>query len=96
MARLHRPREPVRPQHRQPRRDIRRRQGPHQRIENFWALLKRGLNGTYVSVEPFHLFRYLDERVFTFNERDLTDLGRFTTVLGRISNLRLTYAELIA
>ena len=31
-------------------------------MENFWSLLKRGLNGTYVSVEPFHLFRYLDER----------------------------------
>ena len=43
-------------------------------IENFWSLLKRGLNGTYVSVEPFHLFRYLDERMFTFNNRDATDL----------------------
>ena len=39
-------------------------------IENFWSLVKRGLHGTYVSVEPYHLFRYLDERVFTFNERD--------------------------
>jgi transposase-like protein len=32
-------------------------------MENFWSLLKRGLNGTYVSVEPFHLFRYLDVQV---------------------------------
>lgn len=63
-------------------------------IENFWSLLKRGLHGTYVSVEPFHLFRYLDERVFTFNLRDLTDLGRFTAVLGMASDRRLTYAEL--
>jgi transposase-like protein len=63
-------------------------------IENFWSLLKRGLNGTYVSVEPFHLFRYLDERVFTYNERDLTDLGRFSAVLGAISGRRLTYAAL--
>jgi transposase-like protein len=46
-------------------------------IENFWSLLKRGLNGTYVSVAPFHLSRYLDERVFTYNMRDLNDLGRF-------------------
>ncbi len=61
-------------------------------IENFWAMLKRGLNGTYVSVEPFHLFRYVDERVFTFNERDLTDLGRFSAVLGAVSGRRLTYA----
>jgi transposase-like protein len=64
-------------------------------IENFWALLKRGLNGTYVSVEPFHLFRYLDERCFTFNTRYLTDLGRFSAVLGKISGRRLTYAGLI-
>jgi len=64
-------------------------------IENFWALLKRGLKGTYVSVEPFHLFRYLDERSFTFNLRDLTDLGRFTAVLAAVAGRRLTYAGLI-
>jgi transposase-like protein len=63
-------------------------------IENFWSLLKRGLHGTYVSVEPFHLFRYLDERTFTFNMRDLTDLGRFTAVLGSIADRRLTYLDL--
>jgi hypothetical protein len=38
-------------------------------IENFWSLLKRGLNGTYLSVEPFHLFRYLDEQAFRYNYR---------------------------
>ncbi len=63
-------------------------------IENFWSLLKRGLHGTYISVEPFHLFRYVDERAFTFNLRDLTDLGRFATLLGQVSARRLTYAEL--
>jgi transposase-like protein len=62
-------------------------------IENFWALLKRGLNGTYVSVEPFHLFRYLDERVFTYNLRDRTDSERFSSVLGAVAGRRLTYAE---
>ncbi len=61
-------------------------------MENFWSLLKRGLHGTYVSVEPFHLFRYLDERMFTFNMRDLTDLGRFTSVLRAAAGRRLTYA----
>lgn len=65
-------------------------------LENFWSLLKRGLNGTYISVEPFHLFRYLDERVFTYNMRDLTDLGRFTYVLRQAAGRRLTYAELTA
>ena len=34
------------------------------RLENFWSLLKRSINGAYVSVEPFHLFRYLDEQAF--------------------------------
>ena len=63
-------------------------------IENFWTLLKRGLNGTYVSVEPFHLFRYLDERVFTFNERGSNDRERFEKVLDMAANRRLTYAEL--
>ena len=62
-------------------------------IENFWSLLKRGLHGSYVSVEPFHLFRYLDERVFTYNLRDLSDLGRFSAVLSEAAGRRLTYAE---
>jgi len=62
-------------------------------IENFWSLLKRGLHGTYVSVEPFHLFRYLDERVLTYNLRDLDDYGRFERVMGHVSGRRLTWAE---
>jgi len=52
------------------------------------------LNGTYVSAEPFHLFRYRDERVFTYNLRDGTDLDRFCAVVGAVSGRRLTYAEL--
>ena len=63
-------------------------------LENFWSLLKRGLKGTYVSVEPFHLFRYLDEQVFRFNERANSDLGRFQAVLSWVTGLRLTYSEL--
>lgn len=65
------------------------------RMENFWSLLKRGLHGTYISVRPFHLFRYLDERMFTFNMRESDDLGRFDTVLKQVADRRLTYAELI-
>ncbi len=65
-----------------------------QTIENFWSLLKRGLKGTYVAVAPVHLFRYLDERVFTFNERAQNDFGRFATVLAAVSGRRLTYASL--
>lgn len=60
-------------------------------IENFWSLLKRGIHGTYVSIEPFHLFRYIDERVFAFNKRKLNDFGRFALVLSQVAGRRLTY-----
>jgi hypothetical protein len=63
-------------------------------MENFWSLLKRGLNGTYVAVEPFHLFRYIDEQAFRFNNRrDMNDGARFTKVLSQVVGKRLTYAE---
>jgi transposase-like protein len=63
-------------------------------LENFWSLLKRGLKGTYVSVEPFHLFRYLDEQVFRYNFRELEHDGlRFEHVASHIIGKRLTYAE---
>jgi transposase-like protein len=64
-------------------------------IENFWSLLKRTIKGTYVSVEPFHLGRYLDEQAFRFNERDDNDAGRFKSVRSSVSGRRLTYEELI-
>jgi hypothetical protein len=63
-------------------------------IENFWSLLKRTLKGTYVSVEPFHLSRYVDEQSFRFNERKDTDYGRFAKVLSSVVGKRLTYREL--
>jgi hypothetical protein len=63
-------------------------------IENFWALLKRGIKGTYVSVEPFHMFRYLDEQAFRFNERFGNDGDRFETVMNQVINKRLTYKQL--
>jgi transposase-like protein len=63
-------------------------------LENFWSLLKRGLHGTYVSVDPEHLFRYLDERVFTYNERGLDDYGRFARVVGAVTGRRMTWGEL--
>jgi transposase-like protein len=63
-------------------------------IENFWSLLKRGLNGTYVSVELFHLFRYIDEQAFRYNYRKMTDGQRFQGVMSQIVGKRLTYADL--
>ena len=64
-------------------------------LENFWSLLKRGIKGTYVSVEPFHLFRYLDEQVFRFNNRKTKDVARFIDVVRAIVGHRLTYDNLI-
>lgn len=64
-------------------------------LENFWSLLKRGVAGTYVSVEPFHLFRYLDEQMFRFNNRkDLKDADRFNLAVSQIVGKRLTFAQL--
>jgi hypothetical protein len=68
-------------------------------IENFWSLLKRGLNGTYVAVEPFHLSRYVDEQVFRYNHRKdangkkMSDGERFKAALSQIAGKRLTFAE---
>jgi hypothetical protein len=62
-------------------------------MENFWSLLKRTIKGTYVSVEPFHLFRYLDEQARRFNERDLTDGERFRATLQAVTGKRLTWNE---
>ncbi len=65
------------------------------RLENFWSLLKRGLKGTYVSVEPFHLFRYVDEQAWRYNNRKLANDGeRFTEAMGNVMGKRLTYAQL--
>jgi transposase-like protein len=68
-------------------------------LENFWSLLKRGIAGSYVSVEPFHLFRYLDEQVFRYNNRAtkehrVTDSDRFNMAVRKIFGKRLTFAEL--
>ncbi len=63
-------------------------------VENFWSLLKRTLGGTYVSVEPFHLFRYLDEQAFRFNNRKVQDSDRFIKAAGNIMGKRLTLKQL--
>ena len=66
-------------------------------LENFWSLLKRGLGGTYVSVEPFHLFRYVDEQAFRYNHRKhadgskISEAERFSSLCDQIVGRRLTY-----
>lgn len=64
-------------------------------LENFWALLKRGISGTYVSVEPFHLFRYLDEQTYRYNNRkEMTDAERFEQAMGNVFGKRVTFSQL--
>ena len=63
-------------------------------MENFWSLLKRSINGTYASVEPFHLFRYLDEQVYRFNSRKLGDGERFSIAVAGILGKRVTFKQL--
>jgi transposase-like protein len=62
-------------------------------MENFWSLLKRGLHGTYVSVEPYHLHRYLDEQAFRYNKRHATDADRFVQLCSMVGGKRLTWNE---
>jgi hypothetical protein len=63
-------------------------------VENFWSLLQRGLSGTYVSVEPYHLSAYVDEQVFRFNARKDNDATRFLKALAMVPTARLTYKDL--
>jgi hypothetical protein len=63
-------------------------------LENSWSLLERGIAGTYVSVEPFHLFRYLDEQTFRYNNRlNMNDADRLSMALSNVTGKRFTYAE---
>ncbi len=63
-------------------------------VENFWSLLQRALGGTYVSVEPFHLSKYVDEEAFRFNNRKTDDADRFVKTRSQVTGRRLTYADL--
>lgn len=63
-------------------------------LENFWSLLKRAVKGTYIAIDPFHVFRYVDEEAFRFNHREDTDAGRFLTVHCSVTGKRLTYDAL--
>ena len=68
-------------------------------LENYWSLLKRGISGTYVSVEPFHLFRYLDEQSYRYNNRatkdnPLNDADRFVLACSQVVGKRLTWDNL--
>jgi transposase-like protein len=62
-------------------------------LENFWCLLKRSVKGTYVQVAPFHLFRYLDEQAYRYNERESNDADQFVKAVRSVTGRRLTFQE---
>jgi transposase-like protein len=62
-------------------------------MENFWSLLKRMISGTYVSVEPYHLHRYLDEQALRFNERQMTPAEKFAAVMANVGGKQLTWDQ---
>ena len=63
-------------------------------MENYWSLLKRTIAGTYVSVEPYHLFRYLDEQAYRFNNRrEMSDYDRFRLAASQVVGKRLTWDQ---
>ena len=63
-------------------------------VENFWSALKRAIKGTYISVDPFHLFRYVEEQAFRFNVRGESEPMRFASALREVFGKRLTYDAL--
>jgi len=65
-------------------------------LENFWSLFKRMLKGTYVSVAPFHLQRYVDEEVCRYNARKGKDGDRFAAAMSRVVGRRVTWRQLTA
>jgi len=65
-------------------------------IESFWNLYKRAWKGTYTHNARKHTTRYVDERAFSFNNRELNDYERMVAVTSSVSGKRVTCAELKA
>jgi transposase-like protein len=66
-------------------------------VESSFAILKRGLYGTFHSVSEKHLPRYLGEFDFRWNTRQslgFNDTDRMTEALKGVSGKRLTYRRL--
>ena len=61
--------------------------------ENYFSILKRGINGVYHHVSPAHLHRYLAEFNFRYNARDYSDGSRTVKALERTEGRRLKYRE---
>lgn len=64
-------------------------------IENFWSLLKRGIDGIYHHVSEKHLEKYVNEFTFRYNNRNLSEGSKFDVAIANSVNKRLTYKQLI-
>lgn len=60
-------------------------------VESHFALLKRGVFGTFHSISEAHLNRYLVEFDFRANTRKITDTERAALIAEGIKGKRLTY-----
>ena len=72
-----------------------KRQASTNGIESFWALMKRGLHGTYHHVSTKHLGRYVGEFSGRHNNRPLDTEAQMETMAHGMNGKRLTYRGLI-
>jgi transposase-like protein len=66
-------------------------------VESYFAILKRGIVGTFHHVSATHLKRYVGEFDFRYNERTalgVDDMERFSKALNGITGKRLTYRRI--
>jgi transposase-like protein len=64
--------------------------------ESFFALLKRGVHGTFHHISKTHLHRYCDEFSFRWDERKVTDGSRTVEAIRGAEGKRLVYREAVA
>jgi transposase-like protein len=59
--------------------------------ESFFALLKRGIHGTFHKISTKHLHRYCDEFAFRWSNRKVSDSDRRDAAVKAVEGKRLTY-----
>ena len=64
-------------------------------IESFWAILKRGITGSYHHVSVKHLSRYVDEFCYRHNHREMHALAFIAATIKEMVGRRLTHRMLV-